>query len=364
MPTKRILIVDDQRDIRQLLRTSLENLKPDAQIVDVPSGEEALLVISRQKFDLLVSDVRLAGMSGLELVGKVRKRNPGLKVILITGLTDSEVRQQVAEFGAEAFFYKPVDILEFRAKVASCLEMGDAAPVQAAPPAQAADLETVPALKPVSPVSNMPHLAEYLAELRQRMSARCVWIIDQQGETMLQAGILPEQWHSPAWRDSIIAAGAASATLLQSTKAEHPGNYLYFSGQDFDLHLVNLNYSLALLATTPVGEDRLQSVWMDQLLEAHKEIEAVLLGDVQPSPAGNVSLVEADDVKEEEVDEGELVELGTALQAALGEPISAQQADDFWDALAQGSGTEGTPGNSSLTYEQARKLGLTPEEKS
>ncbi len=357
MPAKRILIVDDQRDIRQLLRTSLENLKPEVQIVDVPSGEEALLVISHQKFDLLVSDVRLAGMSGLELVGKVRKRNPGLKVILITGLTDSEVRQQVAEFGAEAFFYKPVDIIEFRAKVAGCLEIGDAAP------AQAAAAETGPAIEPVSPVLNMPRLADYLASLRQSMSAKCVWIIDQHGETMLVAGDLPEQWHSPAWRDSIIAAGAASATILQSAKAEHPGSYLYFSGQDFDLHLVNLSFSLALLATTPLGEERSRTTWMGQLLEARKEIEAVLLGDLQPSPAGSVNPHEAVAMEEEAVvDEGELLELGSALQEALGEPITAQQADDFWEALAEGSGAGGTPANSALTYEQARKLGLTPEE--
>jgi len=102
---------------------------------------------------------------------------------------------------------------------------------------------------------------------------------------------------------------------------------------------------------------------MGQLLEARKEIEGVLLGDLQPSPAGSASPLEADAMEEEAVvDEGELVELGSALQEALGEPITAQQADDFWDALAEGSGAGGAPANSSLTYEQARKLGLTPDE--
>ena len=280
MPARKILIVDDQRDIRQLLRSSLETLTPDVQIVDVPSGEEALLVISRQKFDLLVSDVRLAGMSGLELVGKVRKRNPGLKVILITGLTDSEVRQQVAEFGAEAFFYKPVDIIEFRAKVSSCLELGDAQPAQAASP------QTETRVEPIHPASNVPRLADYLVTLRQKINAFCVWIIDQQGEIMLQAGEIPGQWQLTAWKSSIIAAGVASASIMQSAKTAQPGSYLFFSGQDFDLHLVNLNWSLALLATTPPEEAKPPTTWMEQLLQARKEIvDAGWRATRQPAPS-------------------------------------------------------------------------------
>ena len=57
-------------------------------MVDVPSGEEALLVASRRPVDLLIADVRLPGISGLELMARVHKRNPELKTILITGLTD------------------------------------------------------------------------------------------------------------------------------------------------------------------------------------------------------------------------------------------------------------------------------------
>jgi cysteinyl-tRNA synthetase len=168
------------------------------------------------------------------------------------------------------------------------------------------------------------------------MNARCVWIIDQQGETMLQAGELPEQWHSPAWRDGIIAAGAASATILQSAKAEHPGSYLYFSGQDFDLHLVNLSYSLALLATTPVGEDQLRTAWMEQLLRARSEIEAVLLGDLQPQPAGSASLVEAEEIEEVVVDEGELVNNLQQQEVTTRKGFTDCMDDDFNTAGALG----------------------------
>ena len=83
-----------------MLRSGLESLGSVVKVTDIPSGEEAILVSSRQHFDLLVADVRLAGMSGLELMQKARQRNSDLKVILITGLTDPEVRRLVAGAGA------------------------------------------------------------------------------------------------------------------------------------------------------------------------------------------------------------------------------------------------------------------------
>jgi CheY-like chemotaxis protein len=354
MPAKRILIVDDQRDIRQLLRNSLESIRLDVQIVDVPSGEEAMLVISRQKFDLLVSDVRLAGMSGLELVSKVRQRNPGLKVILITGLTDSEVRQQVADFGAEAFFYKPVDIAEFQAKVAGCLGEGRVEPAEV-------DRQQVePPVEQISPLINVPRLAEYLARLRQELNASCVWMIDSQGELLLQAGELPGQWHSPEWRASVIAARAACAIVMRSAKAGGSSGYLYFGGEEVDLHLVSLDRSLALLATTPQGQDRSPSSWMEQLLQARREVVAALEGASPTSPVKSPEVGIAE--QEERIDTGELVALDKAFQQVMVEPVDTQQADEFWDALAQGSGEGSTPANNSLNYEQARKLGLAPEE--
>src|SRR5512133_2743145 len=108
MAKHRILLVDDQHEIRRMLRAGLETLGPDYQITDVPSAEEAMLVISRHPIDLLICDIRLPGMTGLELKAKVQRRNPDLKVILITGLTDTKIRKQVADAGVDGFFTKPL----------------------------------------------------------------------------------------------------------------------------------------------------------------------------------------------------------------------------------------------------------------
>jgi len=116
-----VLIVDDQRDARSVLRAGLETLADKLKVIDVPSGEEAMLVIASQQVDLLVADIRLPGISGLELQERARQRNPELKVILITGITDSRIRDMVARAGAEAFFYKPVEMPDFLSAIDRCL---------------------------------------------------------------------------------------------------------------------------------------------------------------------------------------------------------------------------------------------------
>ena len=81
-----ILLVDDQRDILRLLHTTLDTLKiPELKIFESPSGEEALLESARNKIDLLITDYKLPGMNGVELMHKIRARQPEAKVVLITG---------------------------------------------------------------------------------------------------------------------------------------------------------------------------------------------------------------------------------------------------------------------------------------
>ncbi len=99
-----ILIVEDQREVSRLLRSTVETLEYKLDVVEIPSGEEAILYSSRKKVDLLVADYRLPGMTGIELMHKVQKNHPKVKIILVTGQTDPEIRKEVAEAGADAFF--------------------------------------------------------------------------------------------------------------------------------------------------------------------------------------------------------------------------------------------------------------------
>src|SRR5574341_344375 len=128
----RILIVDDRREVARVLRTSLELQNKGYLITDVPSGEEALLEIQRVQFDLMVTDFRLPGMSGPELIRRAQRRAPDLKFILITGHSISEVKSEIGDLSVVGIFEKPIDTSDFTAKVNETL-LGEAEIITRAP---------------------------------------------------------------------------------------------------------------------------------------------------------------------------------------------------------------------------------------
>jgi CheY-like chemotaxis protein len=82
MAPYRVLVVDDRREMRDVMCSAVETLGSRVDVTAVPSGEEALLEIRLQNFDLLVADVLLPGINGMELMKKAKERRPDLKVIL------------------------------------------------------------------------------------------------------------------------------------------------------------------------------------------------------------------------------------------------------------------------------------------
>jgi len=102
---KRILLVDDEPVIRDLLSQFLvlERYIP----LEAGTAEEALEIIDREPLDAVVTDIKLPGMSGTELLAKIKERNLNLPVILITGLTGLYGPEKALSMGADGFFAKP-----------------------------------------------------------------------------------------------------------------------------------------------------------------------------------------------------------------------------------------------------------------
>ena len=78
-PTERILVVDNEVNMLALFKRVLQ--KEGYEVVTVPSGEEALLKLESQWYDLLISDLKMPGMDGLELLKKAKLLSPTLPVI-------------------------------------------------------------------------------------------------------------------------------------------------------------------------------------------------------------------------------------------------------------------------------------------
>ena len=106
--TKTILVVDDELDMLQLLQRSLEK-DIDCRVEVASSGEMALDQLDRHAVDLLVTDIRMSGISGFELLQQVRLAYPNLTIVMMTGFGDIEVAVEAMKQGAYDFITKPFD---------------------------------------------------------------------------------------------------------------------------------------------------------------------------------------------------------------------------------------------------------------
>lgn len=119
---KKILIVDDQYGIRVLLK---EVLKKDGfEIFQSANGEGALELVQQEKPDLMLLDMRIPGMSGLEIMREMRNRNiqSNIKIILMTAFGEEQMMMEAKELGITDHFAKPFDISTIREKVKLHLE--------------------------------------------------------------------------------------------------------------------------------------------------------------------------------------------------------------------------------------------------
>jgi CheY-like chemotaxis protein len=106
---KQILVVDDHFEMLELLRSMLQVSNEDHQVLAVPSAEEGLLELQLTKFDLLITDVRLPGMSGFDLVRRAKRVRPNMPVIMITAYLSDQGKQEAEELEVFRYFRKPLD---------------------------------------------------------------------------------------------------------------------------------------------------------------------------------------------------------------------------------------------------------------
>ena len=104
----KILLVDDEQDFLESLteRLELRDLKPDT----ARSGEEALQRVQTDEPTVIVLDLRMPGMDGLEVLRRVKKAHPRVQVVILTGHGTDKDKEQAKKLGAFAYLQKPVDL--------------------------------------------------------------------------------------------------------------------------------------------------------------------------------------------------------------------------------------------------------------
>ena len=345
MPVPRILLVDDQRDILKLLHSTLNTLAHELDILEAPSGEEALLEASRNKVDLLVSDYRLPGITGVELMHKIRVKCPDVRVILVTGITDRKARDEILNAGAAAVFDKPISLTDFLDAVERALGL-----YRTILPEEEGDGES----------GRHQTLANLLANFRQDINAQAVYLLSDRGRVLACAGALKDNSMEASLFSALMAIYSAGMKVTRFMRQEELDNYHVFAGGDHDLLLIPINSAYALLLAgndLATAEKILHTV--GAMLALRDEVKKALRS------MGVAPIVPDDEEEQEETRYTEpltqttVLEIDTLLKGK--KKITTDELEAFWnDATANQSNVPTNP--DVITYDQARQLGLAPDE--
>jgi CheY-like chemotaxis protein len=122
---KKVLIVDDEEDMIWSLQKNLPNSKLQVETLTASSGEEALETLNHTPVDLIVTDIKMPGMSGLELLSEVNSRYPHLGVIVMTAYSSHDCETEAILRGGLSYIEKPFDINEMRKVISQALQGKD-----------------------------------------------------------------------------------------------------------------------------------------------------------------------------------------------------------------------------------------------
>ena len=125
MTMKKVLIVDDEEDMLWMLQRNLDNGIPNIETFTAQSGDEALGILNENEMDLVITDINMPGMSGLELLTEVSQNFQDTKVIIMTAYPSNAFENKAKKEGAVQFVEKPFDINDMRKIVEDCLKTAD-----------------------------------------------------------------------------------------------------------------------------------------------------------------------------------------------------------------------------------------------
>lgn len=118
----RLLIVDDEDDVREFAANFFRKRK--IEVITAPSGEDAVLKTKSEKFDLMLLDIRMSGITGIQALEEIRQFDTALKVIMVTG-TKPEENDALAlcqQLGVLNYIHKPLRLDELEAVVMAALK--------------------------------------------------------------------------------------------------------------------------------------------------------------------------------------------------------------------------------------------------
>jgi DNA-binding response OmpR family regulator len=120
----KLLIVDDEADVREFAANFFRKRK--VETLTAASGEEALAMLNKQKVDLILLDIKMNGIDGIETLKRVKEKDAAAKVIMVTGRKpdDEGASEKCAKLGVLDYIHKPLELDELERVVMGVLKKG------------------------------------------------------------------------------------------------------------------------------------------------------------------------------------------------------------------------------------------------
>ncbi|MCA9980584.1 MAG: response regulator [Anaerolineales bacterium] len=398
---KRILIVDDHYDTLRFLRTMLETADERFKVTSVLSGEEAGLEL-RQPYHLLITDVKLPGVDGIQVAQRARRLSPDMPVIVMTGFPKEIIRLEEAPFDVFRAFRKPLIAEEMLEAVYIAIFGEPPQPPEPETPAEA-DTHTAEVEELIIDSSVPAEVHKRLELLRNNTGAEELMLATLNGDISAESGILD------------ISLPAIAATMAQNLRgsfaladqlgtAQGHQSIQYHNTDRFDLYTANVgeyHFITMFFDASKSRRGRIGTVWVF-IQRAIKDLEPLLAHvkvrhetkivevstempppkpKVKPEPkkvrddfARAAAITREDEAKPAEpepapapafyvppptVELEPLSEADMAKLAAL-DVGDDSEADDFWSTAAQ-SAESVEPLTSGLSFEEALRQGMLPQ---
>ncbi|MCP5095637.1 MAG: response regulator [Chloroflexi bacterium] len=392
---KQILVVDDHFEMLEFLRSMLEVSNQDYEVLAVPSAEEGLFELQRSQFDLIITDVRLPGMSGFDLVRRVQTLDHGTPIIMITAYSSTQGQKEADSLGVYRYFKKPLDTDDMLTAVHAALH------------GESVELVVESKLDANSTIAITGNIEKRLETLRADTGAMCLTLTTVAGDVVFTGG-RTHRLDIPSLAE-IVARNIRDSYLLAETMgSKSPFTLQYHAGESIELYCANVGrqYFLTMFFETASRRGRIGTIWVftqraikelvtllqvdkgigsgdsvtkeskgdtvqsflndtfDSMLET--AVEQVPSTDEKPSMIAKSPIQEPvpEIVEEPPAPRIELEPLAVdddELLALLGDPkVKSDESvdlDAFWDDAAEQDNEDLVRG---LTLEEAQKQGLFP----
>jgi CheY-like chemotaxis protein len=363
MDAKRVVIIDDEMVLGQLLQAAFATLSGHIEVSVVPNAEEASKELNRSEIHLVVADVKLPGISGLEFAAQLKKKSPQIKIILVSGLNDSNLKEKALAAGADAFFPKPVEMHGFLE--ASSRLLGIVSQTSKLSPRQVIDIRS-------------DLFIDLLINLRQDLSAIAVTMINESGKVVGSAGDPPEENLANNVIPYLLSVSSTIQRLNGSLQPEVAENVVSFRGGQYDLLVAPINGFLLLVflkharssvrmavafdsLVTSMGElqKQIDEIGNNYPVETHPTIEKILS---QTGPLKMPETAQAAEQKVEERSEEKSTDFDHLFTAITRKKLKTEEVDSFWETATDKASFSDTREPGLLSFEEASHLGLTPKE--